>query len=82
MVNQSCLVIHIFEQKMLHFMIVSFEMVYLYQKHIVQHCSIHFIVVKMSTNDTCMMFAMCEGMPLWSVKMHTLQGCSYTSIYH
>jgi hypothetical protein len=44
-------------------MIVSFEMVYLYQKHIIQHCSIPFIVVKMSINDTYMMFAMCEGMP-------------------
>jgi hypothetical protein len=54
----------IFEQKVLHFMTISFEMVYLYKKHIVQHCSDHFIVVKMNTNDTCMMFAMCEGMPL------------------
>jgi hypothetical protein len=45
-------------------MIVSFEMVYLYQKHIIQHFIVHFIVVKMSNNDICMMFAMCEGMPL------------------
>jgi hypothetical protein len=42
---------------------IVFEMVYLYQKHIVQHCFVHFIVVKMSTNDISMMFAMCEGIP-------------------